>query len=107
MRQQVLWWLVSLGALAVMLGCEPTKLEPTKSGERQSVYGKVLDRADQSACEQYLSQLNQASQMYHSDHEAFAPDLATVIQSSKLPPAELQNCKYSYNAQTGRVTLAK
>ena len=98
------------GLLFALTGCptqDQLKLEPTKSGERTTTYGKVLDRAEKSACEQYLSQLNQAVQAYRTDHESNPPDLQTVIKESKLPASELQNCKYAYDPASGRVSLAK
>lgn len=104
-------WLAALLAL-ILAGCAtqpvPKKITPAKSGERSTVYGHALDRADQSVCEQYLGQLNQAVQMYRADHDGQnPPDLAAVIKESKLPASELQNCKYEYNPQTGQVSLAK
>lgn len=105
-----LWMALALAALAA--GCTmeppPKKIEPAKSGERSTVYGHALDRADRSVCEQYLGQLNQAVQLYRTDHEGQnPPDLAAVIKLSGLPASELQNCRYTYNPQTGQVSLAK
>lgn len=98
------------GAMLALTGC-PTQEQlhptPTKSGERETVYGQALDRADKSACEQYVAQLNQAAQMYRTTNEQFPPDLATVIKESGLPQSELANCKFNYDPATGRVTLAK
>ncbi len=98
------------GLLFGLTGCpsqDSLKIQPAKSGERQTTYGKVLDRVDRSVCEQYLGQLNQAVQVYRSEHEVNPPDLATVIKASGLPASELQNCKYTYDPATGRVSLAK
>lgn len=96
--------------LLALTGCpteEQTHITPAKSGERSTVYGHALDRADQSACEQYVGQLNQTVQMYRANNESNPPDLATVIKESGLPASELQNCKFDYNPQTGVVSLAK
>jgi hypothetical protein len=109
-RRQGVWLAV---LLALMLaGCEtqpvPKKITPAKSGERSTVVGGVLDRTDQSVCEQYLGQLNQAVQLYKVDHDGQnPPNLETVIKQSGLPASELQNCTYQYNPQTGQVSLAK
>jgi len=102
--------LLGLGCLFLLTiaGClEPTKLTPTKSGERTTTYGKALDRADRSACEQYVGQLNQAAMVYYQDHEAYPPDIATVIKQSMLPASELANCKFRYDPASGKVSLVR
>lgn len=104
------FWLVAGGLLVVTTGCvteEQKRITPAKSGERQTVYGQALDRAERSACEQYLQQLNQAVQIYRMENEANPPDLATVIKTSGLPQSELQDCKYTYDPTTGRVGLVR
>lgn len=93
-----------------LAGC-PTKeqqhIEPARSGERSTVIGGVLDRADQSECEQYVHQLNQAVQVYRIDHETNPPDLAAVVAASGLSPSVLGNCTINYDPNTGAVTLVK
>ncbi len=98
------------GLLFALTGCptaEQTKLTPAKSGERQTTVGKTLDRADRSACEQYVAQLNQAAQMYKVNNEGYPPDLASVIKESGLPASELQNCNFRYDPASGRVSLVR
>ncbi len=109
-RRQGLW-LAALLALMIA-GCDtqpvPKKITPARSGERSTVVGGVLDRADQSVCEQYVSQLNNAVKLYQQDHEGQnPPDLAAVVKAWGGPASELQNCNYQYAPQTGVVTLAK
>ncbi len=101
---------LAAGVLLALTGCPTEEMlhpKPAKSGERQTTYGKALDRADRSACEQYVGQLNQAVQAYKVNNEAYPPDLATVIKESGLPASELQNCKFDYDPATGRVSLAR
>ncbi|MCC7495024.1 MAG: hypothetical protein IT204_21930 [Fimbriimonadaceae bacterium] len=105
MKRRV-WWLGLLAGVALLAGCEPKKLEPTKSGERTTVLGKTLDRADKSECEQYVGQLNQAVAAYRVSNESNPPDLKTVVKESGLPESVLQNCKINYDPATGLVSLA-
>lgn len=95
--------------LAALAGCleSTTKLTPTKSGERTTTYGKALDAADRSACGTYVGQLNQAAMVYHQEHEAYPPDIATVIKESKLPASELANCHFTYDPASGKVSLVR
>jgi len=100
--------LVSL--LVCVSGCvteEQTKIKPTEHGQRTTTLGKTIDRAEDSACEQYLVQLNQAVGVYVATNEKLPPDLATVIKESGLPASELKNCKYQYDPATGKVTLLR
>ena len=110
-RRQGVWLAVLLATM--LAGCEPPKsreidLTPNKSGERETVYGHALDRADRSVCEQYVGQLNGAVKLYQQDNEGKnPPDMAAVIKAWGGPASELQNCTYQYNPQTGQVSLAK
>ncbi|HAZ62822.1 MAG TPA: hypothetical protein DCZ72_04325 [Armatimonadetes bacterium] len=105
-----LWAAVCAAALWYLTGCvseEQTKITPTPHGEATTTLGKTVDRAEDSACEQYEAQLNQAVAMYIATNEAPPPDLATVIRESGLPASELANCKYTYDPATGRVALLR
>ena len=105
--------LLALGLVSLVVlvsGCvteEQTKITPKEHGQRTTTYGKAIDRAEDSACEQYLGQLNQAVAMYVSTNEKYPPDLATVIKESGLPASELKNCKYLYDPATGKVSLVR
>lgn len=98
------------GTALWLTGCpteEQKHIEPAKSGERTTVLGQTLDRADRSVCEQYLGQLNQAAMMYYQNNEAYPPDLAAVIKESQLPASELKNCNYRYDPASGKVSLVR
>ncbi|MBI5832147.1 MAG: hypothetical protein HZB16_07535 [Armatimonadetes bacterium] len=105
--------LLAIGLVSLVVcisGCvteEQKHLTPTEHGKRTTTYGKALDRAEDSACEQYLGQLNQAVTMYASTNEKYPPDLAAVIKESGLPASELKNCKYVYDPATGKVALVR
>jgi hypothetical protein len=101
---------LALALFAALTACvtpEQQHMEKAKSGERTTTLGKALDKADTVPCDEYLSQLNQASMMYAQSNEKNAPDLQTVIKESQLPASELANCKYVYDPATGKVSLVR
>jgi hypothetical protein len=109
MRTPLLAFVV-VALAAILTACvteEQKHLTPTPSGQRTTTLGKALDAADRSACEQYLSQLQQTVQMYSADHDGkFPPDIAAVIKEAKLESVT-KDCHYTYDASTGKVGLVR
>jgi hypothetical protein len=110
------WLLLAATSLLLGLaGCfenEPPKkpahqIDPNANTDYPGALGSAYQRGQQSACEQYLGQLNQTVQMYRVSNDSNPPDLATVIKESGLPASELQGCEYAYDPATGRVSLKK
>ena len=96
---------------SLFAGCvtkEQTTITPAKAGEKTTVFGKSIDKANDTACAQYLSQLQGGVQMYQQSNDgAMPPDFNAVCKAAGFTASMLGECKFQYDPQTGRVSLAR
>ncbi|MGC4046092.1 MAG: type II secretion system protein [Armatimonas sp.] len=104
--------LIEILLVVVIMGILAAVLIPRLTGGKDPVSGKKVaspkDRALQTQGTSYLSQIEQAIQMYKMDHDdQFPPNLAELTRYGVTPDMLLEPVSrkpYNYDPQTGQLS---